>query len=198
MNNPSTTRIARISPLPEAKWTEQVRDVFATLEGPSARQSGSQFNIINVLANNAALALPYIEFSKYLLAKSPLNPRLRELVILRALWNSRGEYEWVHHVQMASRLGFSQADVDGIKMGPSADRWNDQEQCVLRIADKACDGEALNDQDWLELQQHFDRKEQLDLLFIAGSYPMMAWIQNSLDLQLEPGMSSDFRPSVDK
>jgi alkylhydroperoxidase family enzyme len=44
--------------------------------------------------------------------KGSLDPRHRELLILRTGWHCKAPYEWAQHVALATALGMSQASLE--------------------------------------------------------------------------------------
>ncbi len=182
----------RIPAIPQEEWTDEVRDVFAIMEGPAARETGSQSNVIMMLANYPELAKRFLTFNVHLQRGSTLPPRVRELVILRVSWRNRCEYEWRHHMRMSPRVGLTLEECAAVKDGPEAGCWTELEQVALVAADQLCDHGRVDGLTWDELARHFDQRQMLDLLFTVGSYTMLGWVLNSVDLQLEPGHPRGF------
>jgi len=67
-----------------------------------------------------------------------------------------------------------------------------EEKLMLEIGDYVASGKPLDDAKWQQLKAYFTVEQQLDILFIAGNYNMLSWLQSSLDIQLENGLSNDF------
>jgi hypothetical protein len=65
----------RIAPVPPAEWTAEMRDFFAIMEGPEARENGSKFNVVRTLAHHPQLASSFMNYYKLLATSSTLSLR---------------------------------------------------------------------------------------------------------------------------
>ena len=72
---PMSNTAPRIPPLPPAEWTAEVRDFFAIIEGPEAREKGSKFNIILTFAHHPMMAGAFNNYYKTFLSNSTLSLR---------------------------------------------------------------------------------------------------------------------------
>jgi 4-carboxymuconolactone decarboxylase len=176
----------RIPPVPRAEWTAAVRDVFAIIEGPAARENGSRFNVILTLANHPDLAIPFLTFSSYLLRSSSLPGRVRELAILRVTHLCRCEYEWSQHVGMAKLIGVTAQEIAAIEDGADSPGWSPVERQVLRAVDELRTNFNLKDETWNALAAHLDRHQLMDLVFTVGSYVLVSMAMNTMRVQPEP------------
>ena len=77
---------------------------------------GPVLNIFRTLAHHPKLMKRWLVFGGYLLARSELPPRDRELVILRVGWLCRAEYEWAQHVVIGRESGLSDEEIDRITL----------------------------------------------------------------------------------
>ena len=96
----------RLAPLPEAQWTGEMREMFA----PTVKTFGRVFNIFTTLGRHPKLLKRWMVFANHCLLKSSLPPRERELVILRAGWLCKSEYEWAQHNRIGLDAGLSAND----------------------------------------------------------------------------------------
>ena len=67
-------------------------------------QPFAELNIFRTLLHNPDLGKGIGELLLTLLFKSSLDPRLRELVIMRIGWSTASEYEWTQHWRIALSL----------------------------------------------------------------------------------------------
>jgi len=178
----------RIEPITEREYTDQVREFFSLVEGPGGRAGGSKLNLVQTLAKHPDLAVPYFDFGCYILNRSSLSARTRELLTLRASWLFRSAYEWDLHVIRAKNIGISQHELDALEVGSSAPIWSTQDRHLLAAVEQLHDQTAIHDATWRGLSEFLDSKQLLDLLFTVGSYAMLAMVLNGVGVKLEnPG-----------
>ncbi len=174
----------RMPSIPREAWTDEVRDVFAIYEGPEARETGSKFNFIHWFANHPQLAQNWLRYN-HALTRGQFDPRLREIVILRVSWRYKSDYEWDQHVHIAGQLGIGPEHLEAVKQGPDAPMWSPLEALCLSAADQLCTAHDIDDATWNALAEHFDAPRLMELLFIAGSYTLLAWVLRTVRMPLE-------------
>ena len=142
------------------------------------------------LANHPRLAMATLNYGKYLLVESSLSLRQRELLILRVAWRYHSHYQWAHHVVSARQIGFGDAEIEALKLGPAAPLWNGEDRALLSAIDQMCDMGTIDDPTWAELQRFLDQQQMMDMLFSVGFFTMNAWAFSAMGLQLEPGFEA--------
>ena len=190
-----TVDAPRIPPVPRAEWTEAMRDLFAIFEGPQARENGSRFKAIMTLANHPELAQAWLGYNVFLSKNLTLPQRLCEIVILRVAWRLRSEYEWTQHVVIGETLGLSKEQIEALKHDAAEPVWSELERTCLNVVDQLCANAQVEDATWSGLSKHLDRKQQLELLFLVGTYGMLAWVFNAIRVEPEQ-MSAEQRREV--
>ena len=174
----------RMPSIPPEGWTDDVRELFAVYEGEEGRQNGSKYNFTHWFANHPELATNWMRYN-HSLSRGALDPRLREIVVLRVSHRYQSEYEWNLHVQISAPLGIGPAELEAVKVGPDDPLWNDTERLCLRATDQLCTIHDIDDDVWNALAERFDRKEQMELLFLVGSYTLLAWVLRTVRMPLE-------------
>lgn len=199
MTDGSTPRVTpRIEPLPRDRWGEDVRTAlrdgfspavadrfFAT--GPDAIPIP---HVVGTLMRHPALAGPFLAYNTALLGGLSLDPRLRELMVLRVAWRTQSAYEWAQHVRMAPRVAIADDDVDAISGPPDAPRWSPLEAAALAAVDELLEGYRVSDATWRVLATHLDERQLVELTFVVGTYVGLAMVFNSLGLELDPELLS--------
>jgi len=175
----------RIPPVPQAEWTPEMRDFFAIMEGPEAREKGSQFNVVLTLAQHPQIAAPFMNYYKILSSNSTLSLRLREIVTLRVAWRLQCEYEWTQHVAFGKGAGLTDEHIEAIKRGGDSILWSDLERNAIRAVDQLGIQSQIDDATWDGLSRHLARKEMMELLFIIGTYTLLCYAFNAMGVQLE-------------
>lgn len=118
---------------------------------------------------------------------SALQPRHREMLILRIGWDCRAEYEWAQHVGSVGRAREHGLDPVNIAEGPDGKAWDPFERAILRAVDELYRDTVVSDRTWTELAQRFDTGLLMSAVFTASSYRATSMSLNAMGVQLEPG-----------
>jgi 4-carboxymuconolactone decarboxylase len=118
---------------------------------------------------------------------SALQPRHREMLILRTGWNTQSEYEWAQHVGSVGRARDYGLEPTRIAQGADAPGWDPFEQAILHAADELYRDAMVSDRTWKELAARFDATLLMSAVFTASSYRATAMALNAFGVQLEPG-----------
>ena len=166
----------RIPPITKAELTDPAREVCAFWGEPGAWENGSATNIINTMAHHPPLGKVFNIWGKHLLAENSVVSRLQEILILRVAKRVNSAYEWHNHVGYALNHGITLEEIAAVRDYPAGmERWTEQEEIVLRSVDELIDNGVLSDATWKIVTRHFDRPQQMDLVFTIGHYVMISW-----------------------
>ncbi|WP_217441450.1 carboxymuconolactone decarboxylase family protein [Nocardia barduliensis] len=182
----------RLPPLPLEQWDDDARELLRGRVGMADRYlSGAPDapplpNILGVLGHHPDLAAAWLAYNGLLLERGTVEPRARELVILRVAWRTGSRYEWEQHVRIALRAGMSPEQIGAVRIGPDAPIWSPPDALLVRAADELLDAHRVTDDTWRALAAHRDAKELLELLFVVGSYLCLALVFNSVELAPDP------------
>ena len=173
------TKQPRIQPIHEDDWTESQS---VALKGQKIR--GNVANIFRTMANHENLAKRWLVFGNHILSKSTLPPREREIVILRIGWHCQAAYEWGQHVEIGKKTGLTDAEIENIKTGPSAD-WSTHDALLLCATDELHEDAFISDATWAGLANTYSEQQLMDLVFTIGQYNMVSMALNSFGVQLD-------------
>lgn len=149
-------------------------------------------NIWRTLAHDPLTMDRYIDWGGHILSRdNGLDPRRRELVILRTGFLCRSGYEWAQHARMGAREGVTAEELEALKTGPDHPIWSDADRALIRMADELHEDQFLSDATWAELTRHFDTRAILIAILAAGQYTMVSMMLNSLGVQLDEGQVLD-------
>ncbi|MFD6399238.1 carboxymuconolactone decarboxylase family protein [Nocardia sp. NPDC060249] len=188
----SLSAAARLMPLPVREWDEKTR---AMLRGhvqsadrylSGAPDAPAMPGVLGVLAHHPELAGAWLAYNGLLIERPTVDPRDRELVILRVAWRSESDYEWTQHVRIAMSLGVDAEQIEAVRYGPQAPVWSPVQRALLAMTDQLLDRHRVDDATWAQLELHFDNRQLIELLFLAGSYLCLAMVFNSVALQPDP------------
>ena len=115
-----------------------------------------------------------------------LDPRLRELVVLRIGWLCEQPYEWGSHYRVANGLGVSDDDVLAVRTGPTDPRFGPTEQALLTAADEIMELGRITEETYGRCRTALGDSEvlALELLYLATGYRMIASILSTNELSL--------------
>lgn len=171
----------RIDPLPEPEWDDLLRRVLSGAPGGTERP----VNVFTTLARHPELFKDWIRLGGRLLAGGTLDPRERELAILRTAHNCGSEYEWVQHVKIGGDCGLSAEEIEAARQPLDAHAWPEAERLVLDAADELHADNTLGDDTWRRLAERYDERQLIELPMLVGHYTMLAYALNALRVQVE-------------
>jgi alkylhydroperoxidase family enzyme len=124
----------------------------------------------------------------YVLGRGTVDPRDREIVILRVCARCGAEYEWgVHAVSFPPFLEIPDAQVRATAGGAANDPvWTPRQALLVRLADELHDTARVSDELWAELGRHWNEVQLLELLLIAGFYHLVSFTANATGVECEP------------
>src|SRR4029078_13457758 len=99
-------------------------------------------------ARYPALADAMLPYTEFLLTKSTLPARDRELLWLRTAWLARSDYVWAQRVPAARRVGLNDAEIARVALGPDAPGWKPFDAALIRAADELRVDAFVNDPTW--------------------------------------------------
>jgi 4-carboxymuconolactone decarboxylase len=196
----------RIPPLPTDEWSDEAVEALRGAygdEGAKRLLSGSPSappmpNVLATMMRHPTLAGPFLSYNNVLLRAPTLEPRQRELMILRVAWRTRSEYEWVQHVRMAGRCGITETEVEAIGSGDGTTAWTPLEADLLAATDQLLDRYRIDEDTWARLARQLDDRQLLEVLFVVGTYTCLAMAFNGVGLALDPELDSVPAPPLPK
>jgi alkylhydroperoxidase family enzyme len=173
--------------LPRDEWSDEVRSMLGD----------ANLNIFGTLARHPKLLKRWLVFGNHVLAKSTLNARDRELLILRTGWNCRAPYEWGQHVAIGRGAGITDEEITRLTAGPDADGWSEADAVLVRAADELHNDSSLSDQTYAALTARFDEQQMLDIVFTVGQYHLVSMALNSFGVERDDGVTDAPMPTRD-
>ena len=146
-------------------------------------------NAVATYVRYPALASAMLPYTEFLLTKSTLPPRDRELLWLRTAWLARSDYLWAQRAPAARRAGLSDADLRRIALGSDAPGWKPFDAALLRAADELHVDAFVSDATWATLAQRYDANQLTDVLYGVGEIEMHATFARTLRIAIEPELT---------
>ncbi len=185
--------VARLDPIPPAQWPPEMRDALAALHPPKPRHPFPEsdggrpkgLNILGTMAHHPALATAYHTFNGHILFATTLNPRQRELLILRVAHVRGCAYEWAQHEVLAGDVGLAAEELDRIRVGPDSPGWEPIDAALVRAVDELVADARLGEATWTSLSEVLDARQLMDVVFTVGAYDALAMAMLTFGLELD-------------
>ena len=161
----------------------------AAPEFAEALKSRPPLNIYRMIAHGGATATGFLALGSAILSKSTLDPKLRELVILRVGALSDAKYEMFQHRRVAARAGVPAAKIEAVLANPGAEPVSavfDPFECaVLRYTDAVVRevkaAQALFD----AVAAKLTHQQLVELMMTIGFYMLVSRLLENLEVDIE-------------
>jgi 4-carboxymuconolactone decarboxylase len=195
-NDPATDPAGELGlpPLASGEWGDEEYAAYGSLlRMPSDRvpRFGSghaydpeRFSVVGTFVRHPALAEAFWGFNAYQLQRSSLPLRWRELAILRVAHRRRSAYEWGQHVKIALDGGITDEEIDQLARGN--DGFEGTDRLILEATDELLDDGRIGDDLLPRIDAELDTHQMMDLVFIVGTYAMLAMAFETWRLTPEP------------
>ena len=171
-----------LAPLTADEWGDDEYSAFGALLGlPGERvpRAGSghaadplKFDIIGLLARHPKMARRFLTFNGWLLQRGELPVRLREIAILRVAHGRRSTFFWGEHVKVATEGGVSQEDI--ARLAEGNDSFAGSDRLVLDATDELLTHGSADAPTWQRLTDELGTHQAMELIFVVGTYAMLA------------------------
>lgn len=159
--------------------------------GAGVAEFMADLSVFQVLLRHPRLARAVNDLLTTLLWDGRLDPRLRELAIMRIGWLTASRYEWTQHWGVARSLGVSEEDLLGVRDWQAHRAFGPTERAVLAATDEVVSDGALSRGTWdaCERQLGGDVAVMIELVAALGTWRMIASLLESLEVPLEEGVA---------
>ncbi|MEO8456924.1 MAG: carboxymuconolactone decarboxylase family protein [Chloroflexota bacterium] len=171
-----------VVPYVEQPEDQGTRDLYERLsKGPLGN-----INLFRVVAHNSTLLRDWLCMaSPLLMGGLLLEPRLREIAILRVAQNVRSEYEFGQHISIARAAGVTDEEIAGLRDYEATDLFSDLERALIRYVDAVQRFDADSPEHARELRRWLSDRELVELSFAIGHWTMVACVLIPLEVPLD-------------
>jgi 4-carboxymuconolactone decarboxylase len=156
-------------------------------------QSGQVvLNVQKMTANAQRIFVHRSRLSNALFTQIAIDPKLREIAILRTAKDCHSVYEWTQHVPAAKHVGVSDEQIAAIENWPAEKCFSAVERLVLQFTDEVNANVKARSATLEALREHLSPGEIIELLIIIGHWRQTASILETTEVELE-----DFAGKVD-
>jgi alkylhydroperoxidase family enzyme len=149
-------------------------------------------NVQRMTANAQNIFLHRSRLGNALFTETVLDPKLREIAVLRTAKDCRSIYEWTQHVPAAKHVGVSEEQIAAIENWQDAKCFTDLECLVLQFTEEVNANVKASRATLEALKKHLSPGEIIELLIIIGHWRQTASILETTEVDLE-----DFAGKVD-
>ncbi len=114
-----------------------------------------------------------------------LDPKLRELAILRTGIVGDSKFEYSQHLKVARMVGVSEEKLAAIKGWTTSELFTPMERAVMAAADEILSRNLVEDATFAALQKHLSDAEVLELFVVIGLWRMHGLIVRALHLEYD-------------
>jgi 4-carboxymuconolactone decarboxylase len=143
------------------------------------------FDILGVLARHPQMAEVFMSYNAFLLQRGELSLRLRELAILRLAHARRSAFFWGEHVRVATTGGLSEGDIASLARGNN--EFDGVDRLVLEATDEMLANGRARATTWQRLVDELGTHQAMELIFVVGTYGMLAMACDTWELDSPPG-----------
>jgi alkylhydroperoxidase family enzyme len=174
----------RIAPL-DPPYSAQTAALLAKWMGSSDQEPLRPFRTLAVHDELASRMLP---LGAGILGHPRLDPRERELIVLRTCARAGAEYEWgVHAIVFGKAVGLSDEHVAAtVERGSDDSVWSHEDAQLIATADALFDSGTIPDELWESLSARFEQDQLLELIIVAGWYRVISYLVKALRIAPEP------------
>lgn len=153
--------------------------------------SMAELSVFRIALHQPGVAVALNTMLQQLLWKGQLDPRLRELVIMRIGWSTGSVYEWTQHWRVARLIEVPERDLLGVRDWRRCEHFGVEERAVLAATDDTLQLGTISDDTWQECRQVLDDDGLLvELVAAIGNWRLFSALLRSLDVPLEPGVDA--------
>lgn len=153
---------------------------------PDLPEPAASANVFQALANSAQMTAGMASLGGRLLRSGSLEPRLRELAILRVGALLGCDYEFGQHVLIARRIGIGDDDIRAVRDGELTLLAAD-EQALLRYVD-AVEGRTVDDAAWAAVAESLSAEQLVELTVLVGYYGAVCRFLLATGVELDAGV----------
>lgn len=174
----------RLTPLNPQEFTAEQKQVVGAWD---------VLNFSRVMARHPALYRVFVPFIEKVIRFTELPPRDREVLVIRVLALCHETYEADHHIDIARKVGMSDAEIEAIKA--RSDQLSVPDRQLIDAADELVQKHCLSDASWQTLSQRYSTVQVMEVVGLVGCYTTMAMLTRSFGMQSEPKTDAEQRLS---
>ncbi|MGH7934447.1 MAG: carboxymuconolactone decarboxylase family protein [Candidatus Binataceae bacterium] len=176
--------MARLPYLKREDLPEADREIYDQFEKERGTTPG---HIHRTIANAPNLLRRFLGMANELRNGTRLDPQLRELALLTVGRLTGAEYEFVHHWNLALRIGIAHEKLEHLADFENAPVFDDHERAVMRYAAETTANVKVSEKTFEALRGFLENRRIMELAMNVAFYNAVARIIVPLGVELEVG-----------
>jgi len=161
--------------------TPQIQDFFEKIRA----NNWPVLNVNKIMAYSTGSARELIRLGNRLLTRTELNPRFRELAVMRVARLCVCRYEWTQHVPIATEAGLSQEELKNIDRWRDSDLFNKEDKIILAFAEEVARDHQPSANTFAEASMFLNHTSLVELTTAIGYWSMIANLINTFQVDIE-------------
>jgi alkylhydroperoxidase family enzyme len=175
---------ARLPYLTRNDLAETDRDVWDAFVKSRGAEPG---HIHRTVAHAPNLLRRFVALADELRNGTRLDPKLRELALMTVGRLTGAEYEFVHHWNIALRVGVRRDQLEQLADYAASPAFNAEERAVMRYAEEATRNVAVSETTFDALRGFLDHQRIMELVMNVAFYNAVVRILVPCGVELEAG-----------
>ncbi len=182
----------RLRPVPRAEAPAEVREIYKEFFGDRdpVANPGTATGTPGDYWTTYALVPDILKLSRasLLAMLQPgrgLEPRFRELAILRAAIVGDSRFEYSQHLKVARMVGISEDKLAALKGWVTSGEFDPAERAVMAAADEMVGRNLIEDATFANLKRHFSDAQIMEIIYVVALWRMHGMIVRVLHLEYD-------------
>jgi 4-carboxymuconolactone decarboxylase len=156
-------------------------------------------NLYRMLPHAPTIAPGLLRMGGGILRESLLDPKLREIAILRVGVLSKASYEVHQHKRIAKAVGLADETIKAIERGPEDKAFAPLERLIMRFTDEVVHNVKASDALFREAEAALGHRRLAELVMTIGFYMLISRFLENFEVDIEPEgaipeLTADLRP----
>ena len=167
----------------ETPDSPELKEFYERVEGVSAGLG--VLNVFKTMAHSPDLMQSWWGMMAVLFARLKLDPRQRELAILRLFQIRRCDYGYAHHVRIGKQVEITDEQLAEMDKYANSDAFSALDKQVLEYTDAVTNLEERSIELAAGLREHLSEQEVVELTFCIANWNLMVHLLLPLEIELE-------------
>lgn len=142
-------------------------------------------NVFKLAAWADGIAPSFFAFVTDVFAKTALDPKLRQIAILRVGHLCQSAYETYQHEKLARIVGLTDQQIAATRDGKSIEALDERQLAVLRFAEEMTTSIKVSDATFDRVRAFLPEKELTELTIITGFYSAICRFLETMEIEIE-------------
>ena len=142
-------------------------------------------NLSNMLCNVPASIKEFNAMGGTILFKSELDPRQREIAVLRIAHITRAAYEWHHHRRLGKSVGVTDEEIEKIAVDGPVTTLDEEGNLLCRVADEITFDIRLSDEALALGLDRYGPRQTTELILCCCWFNLVSRFLESTGIEIE-------------